>query len=125
MEYRKLDADSSVDAMSVRSTAKLNGWSGTSQRLLVLALLTGCFVPVHAETEVQLKVSEAPKQLAARHGAATSLDDRVRALSKVLTLGAKQQADVRKVLEGQREQVRCLWEDTTVLAEFLRERLSG
>ena len=113
-----MDADSSIDAMSLRSAANWSGWIGRVLPPLVLTLAAGCFVPVHAATEGQLDVDEAPKHHASRHIAGQGLDDRVRLLSKALDLDASQQTELRKVLEGQREKVSRLWSDSSLPATY-------
>jgi hypothetical protein len=48
-------------------------------------------------------------RLAARDRAATTIDDRVRLLSKELELDARQQRELRAILERQRDAVRRVW----------------
>jgi hypothetical protein len=60
--------------------------------------------------------SGVPRQHAPRHARGQTLDDRVKLLAKELDLDAKQQAEVRKLLEGQRDQVKRVWDDTAAPA---------
>jgi protein CpxP len=72
-----------------------------------------------AAAEGQAEAGPAPKHPARRHHVAgQGLDDRIKALTKALDLDAKQQAELRKVLESQREQVRKVWDDATVPAGY-------
>jgi hypothetical protein len=48
----------------------------------------------------------------------SGLDQRVRLLTAELGLSAQQQADVRRALEDQREQVRKVWADTSIPAAY-------
>ncbi len=84
--------------------------------LLVIALaLPGiCLDPAQAAAAGQPGQAAAPRHQAPRHATGSSLDDRVKLLTKGLGLDAKQQAELRKVLEDQREQVRNVWAETTV-----------
>ncbi len=73
-----------------------------------------------AATEAPAVVSAAASAAAAdrRHdaGGATRLDSRVKLMAKELDLSAAQQAQVKKVLLEQREQVAALWNDASVPA---------
>ena len=57
-----------------------------------------------------------PQETARRQGRVSPLDRRVTLLTKELGLDATQQARVKKVLEGQREQVARVWSDTSLPA---------
>jgi len=57
-----------------------------------------------------------PQESARRRKRASPLDRRVMLLAKELGLDATQQAQVKKVLEGQREQVARLWNDRSIPA---------
>jgi len=57
-----------------------------------------------------------PQDTARRRKRASPLDRRVMLLAKELGLDATQQAQVKKVLEGQREQVARLWNDRSIPA---------
>ena len=82
--------------------------------LIVLTL--GCCFTANAATEVQGASGEPHARGAARRHSGHTLEDRVRILTQWLGLDATQQTELRKVLEGQREQVRSLWGDTSVPA---------
>lgn len=58
-------------------------------------------------------VRRLPRQVGGR-----SLEERVTMLSKALDLDARQQSQLRKVLEDQREQVSRVWSDTSVPAAY-------
>jgi hypothetical protein len=59
--------------------------------------------------------STAHPQLAARHGGVAALEDRIKAFSKALNLDAAQQTQLRKILIEQREAVRMIWSDKSLL----------
>ena len=83
---------------------------------LVLVLAVTNHVPAYAYTGEQGSAVEAPThQVQHRPG---SLEDRVRALSQALNLDESQQSALRKVLEGQREQVIKVWSDSSVPAAY-------
>ena len=96
----------------------LCGWADKSLPCLVLALVGACLLPAHAATEGEAPAATIVQPHTLQHQHGTSLDNRVRALSKMLSLDTRQQADVRKLLEGQREQVRRVWEDAAVPAPY-------
>lgn len=61
--------------------------------------------------------AEAARQHAPHHAAAgQGLEDRVKLLTHELDLDAKQQGEMRKLLESQREQVRRVWNDSSLPA---------
>ena len=103
--------------MDNRSEAKLRGWSGRPMQL-VLALTSACLISAHAATAGGEPASESVHRQAARHHGGSGLDDRVRALSIALDLDAKQQSELKKVIEGQREQVRKVWNESSVPAAY-------
>ena len=84
--------------------------------LMVLAHSAAFLMPNVAWTDDRPTESSATQRQAPRHH--TSLDDRVKALTRALDLDAKQQSELRKVLEGQREQVMRVWSDTSVPAAY-------
>jgi len=57
-----------------------------------------------------------PQETARRRKRASPLDRRVMLLARELGLDATQQAQVKKVLEGQREQVARVWNDRSIPA---------
>jgi hypothetical protein len=85
---------------------------------LLMALTFGCCAAANAVTEVQGVSGEPQARGAARQHSGHTLEDRIRILTQWLNLDATQQAELRKVLEGQREQVRSLWSDTSVPAAY-------
>lgn len=85
---------------------------------LLIVLMYGCCFAANAVTEVQGASGESHARGAAHQHSGHTLDDRVRILTQWLGLDATQQNELRKVLEGQREQVRSLWSDTSVPAAY-------
>ena len=75
-----------------------------------------------AQTPQAQEKAAAPGAEAARHhaphhaAAGQGIEDRVKLLTKELDLDVKQQAQLRKLLEAQREQVMKVWADTTLAA---------
>ncbi len=98
--------------MGERSKAKRRGQSGGLPLVLVLA--GSCFVPTHGAAEDQEQAHEAPARQVPRHHNHSGLEERVKAFSKALDLDARQQAELKKVLESQREQIRRVWSDGSV-----------
>jgi hypothetical protein len=81
-------------------------------RLLVLWAITlagGCLA-AHADEEGQV-VGGSPQRPVPHRAARSTLEDRVKALTRSLDLDAAQQDGLRQVLEKQREQVRKVWSD--------------
>jgi hypothetical protein len=61
--------------------------------------------------------TSSPKRvLSHQHGTANGLDERVKLLTASLSLDVDQQAQVRKILEKQREQIQAVWNDTAIPA---------
>ena len=58
--------------------------------------------------------AETPPQPAARHVQGSTLEHRVQTLAKALELDAKQQVELRKVLQGQRDLVARIWNDASL-----------
>ena len=104
--------------MGKRSEAKRTKSSGWTVLVWVLALASAGLVPAHAAADGKDSDSAAAARQAPGHHRGSSLDDRVRTLSKALDLDARQQSELRKVLEGQREQVKRVWDDTSVPAGY-------
>lgn len=84
----------------------------------LMVLMFGCCLTAHAVTEVQAASGEPQARGAAHQHNGHTLEDRVRILTQWLKLDATQQTELRKILEGQREQVRSLWDDTSVPAAY-------
>jgi hypothetical protein len=83
---------------------------------LLIVLTFGCCFTANAVTEVQGAPGGPHARGAAHQHSGHTLEDRVRILTQWLSLDAPQQAELRKILQGQREQVRSLWGDTSVPA---------
>jgi len=82
-----------------------------------LALAAAWMVPAQAASvgqvdAIALAQAQAPRQQGA------GLEGRVKTLSKALDLDARQQSELRKVLEKQREQVRRVWADNSVPSAY-------
>jgi hypothetical protein len=86
--------------------------------VLTLGVIMGAVSPVAAQaaTPGDGSAIKAPAHHLPRRHDARSLDKRVTMLSKALGLDAKQQSELRRVLEDQREQVNKIWNDTSVPA---------
>ena len=85
---------------------------------LAFALVLIGMVCLHARAaEPAPGVESAPSH--AQHARASStLDGRVEALSKLLKLDVGQQGELKKLLEGQREQVRKVWDNASMPAAY-------
>lgn len=84
----------------------------------LIVLMFGCCFTANAVTEIQGVSAEPHARGAAHQHSGHTLEDRVRILTQWLSLDATQQTELRKVLQGQREQVRSLWSDTSVPAAY-------
>jgi hypothetical protein len=114
-----MDRNRWADEMGKRSEARRTEWSGTIVASWVLAALAGAWlIPAHAAADGKDSDREAAAQQAPRHHGESSLDARVRMLSKALDLDATQQSELRRVLEGQRERVMRVWNDTSLPAVY-------
>ena len=82
----------------------------------LIVLTFGCCFTANAVTEVQGASGEPHARGAAHQHSGHTLENRVRILTQWLGLDATQQTELRKVLQGQREQVKSLWSDTSVPA---------
>jgi hypothetical protein len=85
---------------------------------LALAFPMSCLMPAHATADGQSKPEDVAQPKASRHHKGSSLEDRVKTLSRVLDLDAQQQLELSKVLEGQREQVNKVWNDPSLPASY-------
>jgi hypothetical protein len=102
----------------MRPDANPPGAIGRALLTLALALPAACLIPGHASAEGQSTTADALLHQAPRHHNRSSLDDRVRVLSQALDLDATQQSELKKVLEGQRAQVKKIWSDSSVPAAY-------
>lgn len=103
--------------MSMRSDTVSKGWIGRAA-LLVPVLMAGCVISAQAATELSGSAGEAPVRQVPRHDSRSSLDERIRILSKRLDLDATQQSELRALLEGQRDRVMRVWSDTSLPAAY-------
>jgi hypothetical protein len=102
--------------MNRRSLAsKLLTRAGSAVLCLCLLVAWGGASAQELRGEAGVEKSNA-KPHAQRHAPKNSLEDRVKLLTKELDLDAKQQAELRKLLEGQRDQVKKVWDDTSLPA---------
>jgi hypothetical protein len=114
-----MDADGWRQAMSTRTQTVGRGFRGSQKmRQLVMALMIGCCISANAATEAQGATSESTGRRVSHHHNGHSLEERVGILTQWLKLDAKQQSEVRKVLDSQREQIKSLWSDTSVPAAY-------
>jgi hypothetical protein len=88
--------------------------TGMGHAIVHLALLSGWLIPAQAARADEVAPIRAPKRHAPRRVATSGIDRRVKLLSKGLGLDAKQEAELRKVLESQREQVQRVWNDPSL-----------
>jgi hypothetical protein len=107
-----------IDAVGQPLTAKLRGRINMGLHFVVLAFGVACLLPVQAVSDLQSQPGTVGQSYGLRHPHGNSLEDRVRVLSKALDLDATQQSALRKVLEGQRDQVRRVWDDSSVPAVY-------
>ena len=100
----------------MQTKAQYRTWLGSA--VVHLALAVPCVTCAYATAQDQPAGAEAARRHAPRHAAGASLDDRVKMLSKALALDAKQQAELRRVLERQREEVMKVWNDASLPAPY-------
>jgi hypothetical protein len=90
-----------------------------SRAYLVLSLAgLFCASLACADTAAPAPAAQVAAPRAPAQRSTSGLDDRVRLLSAELHLDATQQDAVRRILEGQRAQVKQLWNDTSVPAAY-------
>jgi hypothetical protein len=88
-------------------------------RLFALIVSLGMLCGLaRGETADPRATGKAPARRAMHHASSTTLNDRIRILTKALDLDAMQQSQLRSVLESQRAQLAKLWSDDTVPAEY-------
>lgn len=83
--------------------------SAAKRALVIVAGLLTALACVDAGAAEPAPEAEGPPTHAHRARAHSGLDGRVDVLSKALELDARQRVELKKVLEGQREQVSKLW----------------
>jgi hypothetical protein len=93
-------------------------WNGKLAMQLVLALTAYSLMSAHAASMGEDSTGSVPSRHAPRHHNGANLEDRVNALTRALDLDAKQQSELRRVLLGQREQIRRVWDDVSVPAAY-------
>jgi Spy/CpxP family protein refolding chaperone len=105
---------------TMRSGEQANGrrWIGGAIAPLVLAVAAGGVMPAQAAGEGQPAATDVARRPAPGRHQAHGLEDRVKILSKALDLDAGQQLDLKKILEGQREQVMKAWSDPSVAPAY-------
>ena len=85
---------------------------------LALALSAGWPIPAHAAAAEAGSRVQAVKRHVPRHTLKSGIEGRVKMLSRGLGLDPKQQAELRKVLEGQRDQVQRVWNDPSLSGPY-------
>ena len=108
-----VDRDRRREEMGMRSECR----ESFERTVMLWALVVACaclFAPAHAQADGKSSDGAAATQLATRHRVGSSLEDRVRTLTKALDLDARQQAELKKVLEAQRDEVTRIWDDESM-----------
>lgn len=82
---------------------------------LLAAFLAG---PMPARAGEGRGAAETAKRHTPRKRPVHGLEDRVKLLSKALGLDPRQQLELRKILQGQREEVTRVWSDTSVAPAY-------
>ena len=118
MANRKMDIYRLIEAVGQPLNAKLRGRINMGLHFVVLAFGVACLLPVQAASDLQSQPGTVGQSYGLRHPHGNSLEDRIRVLAKALDLDVKQQSELRRVLEGQREEVRRVWDDSSVPAVY-------
>jgi hypothetical protein len=100
----------------VRRDSRSSAGPGMRALALGVNLAVGLVRPALAADGGQSPVRHPAAHHAPRPVGGRSLEERVAMLSKALELDARQQAELRKALEDQRQQVSRVWSDTSVPA---------
>jgi len=106
------------DEMSLLAGAKCRAGIVRAFLRLALALSAGWPIPAHAAAAEAGSQVQAVKRHTPRHTVRSGIEGRVKILSKGLGLDPKQQAELRKVLEGQRDQVQRIWNDPSLSGPY-------
>jgi hypothetical protein len=107
----------------MKSDRKSRLWLRALPPLLAAVALTSVCAHAAEEPAQQSSAPEQTKPPARDPG--PGLDSRARRLAKVLELTEAQQAELAKILAGQREQVRRVWSDHTVAPEYRVSRVQA
>jgi hypothetical protein len=91
----------------------MNGTGTTSMALRAVLILAVCQISAAANGEALQPPADALDRPAPSR-LSPGLEDRVRNLAQALDLDATQQSELRKLLASQREQVRKIWNDSSV-----------
>lgn len=140
MKATTMDEDKQIHSCTPSSKATPATWIGAAALGLLLALAGACLEPAQAATDddnaaapatapaeaISAVLDEAANEAAAGprraraapHRIKPTLDGRVKLLSEALDLDAAQQAEVRRVLEAQREQTLKIWSDPSLPATY-------
>lgn len=106
-----------------RSPREQRRWTGAARLLgcpllaLVLALASARVSALDAEQARSIAADAGQKHSVQARGK-SRLDDRIQALSAALDLDAAQRAELRRVLQAQRDQLLRLWSDSTIPAQY-------
>jgi hypothetical protein len=103
--------------LGIRPYTGNNARHGGLALQLVLALMANCPVSAHAANEGGVSAGSSSSR-STPHYRGANHEDRVKVLTQALGLDAKQQLELRKVLEGQRDQIRRVWDDESVPAAY-------
>jgi hypothetical protein len=105
--------------MGSREQANTRRWMGGAIAPLVLAATAFALTPAQAagQGQGQVAAAEVAQPRSARHQP-RGLEDRVKVMARALDLDARQQLELRKILQGQRQQVMKAWSDTTVAPAY-------
>jgi hypothetical protein len=102
-------------SMPMKSGSNVRPVTGRRVRWPMAALAAWALVPIGV-TIADEGTPVAPPRPAANARTARNLDHRVNVLSKALDLDAAQRAELSKIFASQREAVKKIWSDPTLLA---------
>jgi Spy/CpxP family protein refolding chaperone len=115
--HKPMGIDRRANARPAPSRGKDRAWHGTLLLPAVVVLATGTVLGAHAAVEGGDTAASAPPRPAPhQRGKGASLDDRVRMLAKALDLDARQQTEVKAVLQAQRDETLKVWADESLPA---------
>jgi hypothetical protein len=89
---------------------------------LQMLLLSACLLSARATAEEPASADlvpkvETPRRYVIRRAPRGGVEDRIQAMAKGLDLDAKQQVELRKLLESQRAQIKRVWADSSMPAD--------
>jgi septal ring factor EnvC (AmiA/AmiB activator) len=101
-----------------RLKSRRSGGPGRLTLPLLLILTSPWVLPAYALAEGQDSAAAVAAPQAPREHRESRLDARIKTLSRALDLDAGQQAELRKLLERQREQINRVWSDASMPAAY-------